>query len=106
MAFKRTAPVWHWLHKNFSLASVLTIAGILAGAGSYIVHLQSQFDLLKQEVETLVGIVPTASSVAALAESETDDKRRIARLEKNWDDAAQSADTEPRPKVRHRGKKL
>lgn len=104
MAFRRTAPVWFWLRKNFSGPSLLTIAGIIGAAGGYIIHLQSRLDLLAQEVETLKEIVPTASSVASLAEGIADDRVRIARLEKNWDDAAQSAGTEPHPRSRHRGK--
>jgi hypothetical protein len=103
VVLKRAAPAWYWLRKNFSLASVLTIAGIVGGAGGYIIHLQTRVVIVERDVRTIKEIVPSSAAIATLTSQVQEQGERIARLEKNWDDAAQSAGSAPYPT--HRGKK-
>jgi hypothetical protein len=104
VVLRRAAPAWYWLRKNFSLASLLTIVSIICGATAYIWVLQTRVILVEHEVTTIEKIVPSNTVVSALTSTVTDHEQRIARLEKNWDDAAQSAGSAPYP-THNRGKK-
>jgi len=47
---KRRAPVWWWLRKNFTLPAVLAIAGLAAGAGSFLWAQHTAIRDLKRQV--------------------------------------------------------
>lgn len=100
---KRTAPAWYWARKNFSLASVLTIAGIIAAAGGYIISLNTRVVVIQHEVHDLKEVVPNATAVATLTSRLESVSARVSRLETNWDDAARTAGEAPnsaRPRAR------
>lgn len=85
-AFKRTKPAWYWVQRNFSLASVLTILGMCAAFGGYIVSLKTRVVVLETEVVHITKIVPDSGQLATLREKLDDHEKRITRLEQNQDE--------------------
>jgi len=103
ITLRRVAPAWAWARKNFSLASVLTIAGIIATAGGYIISLRTRIVVVEHEVHDIKEVVPNAGSLARLEATVQSHESRITRLENDWDDAARTAATAaPRPNRRSR----
>lgn len=99
MVLKRAAPAWYWVRKNFSLASVLTILGILGTGGAYVISLKTRVVVIEREVRDIKEVVPASAAVATLAAQVEDHKGRIERLEKNWDDARETAGLAPYPRA-------
>lgn len=95
MVLDRVAPAWGWLRKNFSLASVLTIATVIAGAVGIISNLRTRVVVLETRV---IPVLKDEGAVTKLQDSVEDVKARVSRLEKNWDDAANTAGTAPYPR--------
>jgi hypothetical protein len=84
-ALKRTKPAWFWLQRNFSLASVLTIAGMCMAFGGYIVSLKTRVVVLEHEVVHITRIVPDSAMLGAVTEELKDHENRISRVERNQD---------------------
>jgi hypothetical protein len=97
---RRLAPWAAWLKHNFSLPSVLTIAGVLGSALLYIVNLRTRVVVLEHEVTHIVQVAPDQVALAAAKERLADHEQRIGRLERDWDDARELAGTAPRPRGR------
>lgn len=97
---KRLSPGWAWVRENFSLASVLAIAGVVIAAGSYIISLKTSVVLLQHEVIHITQIVPSAGMLAGLNQEVSDHEQRITRLENDWDTARQAASLPPTPSWR------
>jgi hypothetical protein len=98
---RRLAPWAAWLRANFSLPSVLTIAGVIGSALLYIVNLRTRVVVLEHEVTHIVQVAPDEAILAAAKERLADHEQRIGRLEHDWDDARELAGTEPRPRHHH-----
>jgi hypothetical protein len=94
---EQLSPFWAWVRANFSLPAVLTIAGVIASAGSYIISLKTRVVVLEHEVVHITRIVPDSAALAGLRQEVADHEERIGRLEKNWDDARELAGMPPRP---------
>ena len=90
-ALKIGSPPLYWLRKNFSLASLLTIAGVLASAGGYIISLRTRVILLEHEVVTIREVVPDSKALAVLTQRVDEHDRRLAELEDNWNTAVQNS---------------
>lgn len=95
---ERLSPGWAWVRANFSLASVLAIAGIVATAGGYVISLKTRVVVLEHEVTQIVEVTPNDAAVAALHQEVADHEQRLERLETDWDDARQVAGQAP-PRV-------
>lgn len=90
---KRTDPLWWWLRENFKLPSLISLAVVLAGAGSWIYVQRSDL----AGIETAIKGLATTAQVAALGEKLDDQGDRLDRLERNWDDAGRvAAEFKPR----------
>ena len=96
--FRRIAPVWAWLRSQFSVTSVLTIAGVITGMGGWAVSLQTRVVVLEHEITHVVTIAVDKASLAQLTQEVSDHDARISRLEKDWDDAREMAGSAPRPR--------
>lgn len=81
---KRTAPVWYWLREQFSLTSVLAIAGIVVTAGGIIINLNTRVVVL----ERVIKVVPDSSQLVELRTKVEGHEERIHRLEDDWDYAS------------------
>lgn len=92
---RRLSPGWAWVRDNFSLASVLTIAGVVAGAGGYVISLKTRVVVLEHEVTQIVEVTPSDTAVAALHQEVSDHEQRLERLETDWDEARQVAGQPP-----------
>lgn len=92
---RRLSPGWAWVRDNFSLPALLTIAGVLAGAGGYVISLKTRVVVLEHEVTQIVEITPSDTAVAALHQEVDDHEHRLERLEADWDDARQVAGQPP-----------
>jgi len=88
---KLRAPAWYWARENFSLPALLTIAGVIAAAGGYIITLRTRVVVLETEVVHITQIVPDSSMLAALKQQVAEDEARLTRLEANWDYAREHA---------------
>lgn len=102
---QQLSPAWAWVRANFSAPAVLTLAGVIAAAGSYIVSLKTRVIVLETEVTHIVKVVPDETQVAILRARVDDHEQRITRLEGDWDHAQQYAALPPKaPRlVRRRG---
>lgn len=88
---RRVAPGWAWLRENFKLPALLTIGGLLVGAGSFLL---SEHLAIRELDHKLAGLrVPHALEQrvntlelqqAALPERLNEFDRRIAAQEHEW----------------------
>lgn len=78
---KVASPPWAWVRKNFTLPSVLTIAGLLATGGGYIISLKTRVVVLEHEVVHITEIVPDSKVLVALKTRVDDHDRRLEDLE-------------------------
>lgn len=96
VVLKRAAPAWYWARKNFSAASLLTIAGIIAAAIADHVSLTTRVALLEKDNVH-------AATVADLASRQTGLEARVVRLEQAEDRRAGIAEEAPQPHAARRG---
>jgi hypothetical protein len=89
-------PIGAWLRRNFSLPAVLTIAGLLAAGGGYIINLKTRVIVLETKV---VPVLTNTGNMNVLQTRVDDHEQRITRLEGNWDYARDAAALPPRPRV-------
>lgn len=88
---KVISPGWAWARKNFSLPSLLTIAGLIATGGGYIVSLKTRVVVLEHEVVHITEIVPDSKVLVELKTRVTDHDRRLEDLEDTVNTARQNS---------------
>jgi hypothetical protein len=100
---KRAAPAWWWLRRSFTLPSVLTLAGILAGGASWIWSQHTAIRDLRQRVAGIEDQTPQldklSASIQAIERDQAatearlvDFNRRVAAQEAEWQAVHQAAD--------------
>jgi hypothetical protein len=107
VVLKKLSPGWAWLRANFTLPSVITIAGILGGAAMYIINLRTRVTVLEQTVTIVQKVAPDVTALAVLRQRVDDHDRRIETLEGAWTEAVKEAHTplpQPAPASRRKGR--
>ena len=85
VVLRRLSPAWAWVRDNFKLPALLAIAGIVAGAGSWLWQQQLELAQLKKSMfDPRPRLETLERDQAALRQQLDDLQPRVEQQDENW----------------------